>query len=179
MRKLPARLVLAAALAFGAGIGLTSPLHLFAAQDQVAAVEQLKTDAFKALRDGKWNVVNDLLSQAASMSKDPAVTRMASWTKQFESQREEFTAERRKAYDKAVADVHLLQKNNYQDFAIDAAKDAYLLADDKLAFRNEKWVDDLVNQTVAMAESYEKKEQWLKALRLYSDLSSVEPANPL
>src|SRR5438477_8593764 len=29
-----------------------------------------------------------------------------------------------------------------------------------------------------MAEEYEKGEQWLKALRLYSDLSSIEPAVP-
>lgn len=180
MRKLSTRLVLAAALAFGGGVGLTSPLRVWAAdeQQQVAAVEQLKTDAFKALRDGKWNVVNQLLSQAATMSKDPVTERMALWSKQFESQRADFTAERHKQYDKAVADVHLLEKNGYQDFAIDAAKDAYLLADDKTAFRQEKWVDDLVNKTVAMAENYEKNEEWLKALRLYSDLSAVEPANP-
>jgi carboxyl-terminal processing protease len=29
-----------------------------------------------------------------------------------------------------------------------------------------------------MAEEYEKSDQWLRALRLYSDLSSLEPANP-
>lgn len=178
MRTFSTRLVLAAALTFTSGIGAITPAWLSAAPDQVVAVEQLKTDAFKAIRDGKWSVSNDLLRQAASMSKDPSVEQMSTWTKQFEVQREGFAKERHEQFDKSVANVHLLEKNGYEDFAIDAAKDAYLLADDKEAFRNEPWVDELVNKTVAMAEKYDKDEQWLKALRLYSDLSSLEPANP-
>ncbi|HZZ45198.1 MAG TPA: S41 family peptidase [Tepidisphaeraceae bacterium] len=170
MRKYSTRLVLAAALVF-TGAALGSP-------DQVATVDQLKTDAFKALHDGKWEVGNDLLAQAASKSKDPSDEKMASWTNQFETQQAGFAAERHKQYDKSVADVHLLEQHGYEDYAIDAAKDAYVLANDKDAFRAEPWVDDLINKSVAMAEGYEKKEEWLKALRLYSDLCSVEPTNP-
>ena len=60
------------------------------------------------------------------------------------------------------------------------AAGAYLLADDKKAFRDEPWVDDLINaDRSSKAEEYDNGEQWLKALRLYSDLGSVEPANPL
>lgn len=182
MKQLSRRLVLAAAIAFGGAISGIVPTASAQQQQeapQQVAVEQLKLEAFRALRDGKWNLVNDLLGRAASMSNDPTIERMATWTKQFEAQREGFAAERRKQYEKSVAEIQLLLKNKYDDFAIDAAKDAYLLAEDKVAFRGERWVDDLLKKTVAMAEQYEKNEQWLKALRLYSDLGAVEPANPL
>src|SRR5687768_6048053 len=33
--------------------------------------------------------------------------------------------------------------------------------------------------TIDKAERYDREEQWIKALRLYSDLGSIEPANPL
>src|SRR4051794_26935401 len=65
------------------------PVSAAAAPDQVAAVQQLKTDAFKALKSGKFDVTNELLSRAATLSKDPADQKMASWTGSFESQRKE------------------------------------------------------------------------------------------
>src|SRR4051812_47478671 len=83
------------------------PAVAAAAQDQVATVQQLKTDAFKALRSGKFDVTNELLSRAATISHDPADQRMASWTGSFESQRKEFAAERHKQYEKSVGDVHM------------------------------------------------------------------------
>jgi carboxyl-terminal processing protease len=149
------------------------------AQDQVATVQQLKTDAFKALRSGKFDVTNELLSRAATLSKDPADQKMASWTGSFESQRKEFAAERQKSYEKAVKDVHMLIDRGKGDYAVDVASRAYLLSADKTAFRHEKWVDDLINNASRKAENYEKNEQWIKALRLYSDLGSVEPEKPL
>jgi carboxyl-terminal processing protease len=100
------------------------------------------------------------------------------WTKAFEDQRQTFVAERHKQYEKAVGDVHKLLDNKKDEYALDYAARAHLLADDKKAFRNEPWVDALVKKTIAYAHSYEEKEQWLKALRLYSDLGSLEPANP-
>jgi len=155
------------------------PTAAAAAQDQVATVQQLKTDAFKALRSGKFDVTNELLSRAATISHDPADQRMASWTGSFESQRKEFAAERHKQYEKSVGDVHMLINKGKADYATNVAARAFLLADDKKAFRQEKWVDDLINDTTKRAEAYEKSEQWVKALRLYSDLGSVEPSNPL
>jgi hypothetical protein len=147
-------------------------------QDQIATVEQLKSEAFKALRSGKFDRTNALLGQAAQMSSDPQLDRMAGWTKSFESQRQEFAAERHKQYQRAVRKVKLLVANGKSDYALDWAASAYLLADDKKAFRQEGWVDELINRTAAAATDYDNGEQWLKALRLYSDLGSIEPAAP-
>ena len=150
-----------------------------ATQEEVAAVEKLKGEAFDAARAGRFDQTSQLLDRAAAMSKDPSLARMVAWTSQFEKQRQEFAAERRKQYEKEVANVKLLLDNKKDDFAIDAAASAYGLADDKKAFRAEKWVNDLITKTVARADQYDKGEQWLRSLRLYSDLASVEPANPL
>jgi carboxyl-terminal processing protease len=145
---------------------------------QVATVEQLKLDAFHALKYGKFEQSNDLLAKAAAISQDPQVQQMSTWVKQFETQRQEFAAERHKQFDKAVGDVHKLIDNHKESYALDATAKAALLADDKKAFRAEPWVDALVKQTAQMAEKFDKNEQWLKAMRLYADLSSIEPAVP-
>jgi uncharacterized membrane protein YccC len=110
-------------------------------QDQIATVEQLKSEAFKALRSGKFDRTNALLGQAAQMSSDPQLDRMAGWTKSFETQRQEFAAERNKQYDRAVRKVKLLVSKGKSDYALDWAANAYLLAEDKKAFRQEAWVE--------------------------------------
>jgi carboxyl-terminal processing protease len=145
---------------------------------QVATVEQLKLDAFSALKRGNFPQSNELLQRAADMSKDPSVQKMSDWLKQFETQRQEFATERHKQYDKAVGQVKKLIENKYDSYALDAAARASLLSDDKKAFRNLPWVDELVKHTIALAEQYDQKEEWLKAMRLYADLSSIEPAVP-
>jgi carboxyl-terminal processing protease len=146
---------------------------------ELATVEQLKTEAYKALRSGQFDRGNELIGRAAEMSTDPQLARMAGWTKSFESQRQEFAAERQKQYEKSVRKVkHLIAKGK-SEFALDWTAGAYLLAEDKKAFRQEPWVDQLVRETARRAEDYDKGEQWLKALRLYSDLGSIEPAVPL
>ncbi|HEY7118542.1 MAG TPA: S41 family peptidase, partial [Tepidisphaeraceae bacterium] len=103
---------------------------------------------------------------------------MAQWTKAFEDQRQTFVVERHKQFEKAVGDVHKLLDNKKDDYALDYVARAFLLADDKKAFRNEPWVDNLVKETIERAKKDEADDQWLKALRLYSDLGSVEPSNP-
>jgi carboxyl-terminal processing protease len=155
-----------------------APAAAVAAPEQVASIEKLKTDAFAALKSGKFEQSNELLAKAASMSQDPSVQQMAGWMNQFETQRQGFASERHKQYEKAVGDVHKLIDNHHESYALDAAARASLLSDDKKAFRAEPWVDALVKQTAAMAEQYDKNEQWLKAMRLYADLSSIEPAVP-
>ena len=180
MTKSFGRWVLGLALAGGAaGIGLPMLVHAEQpAAEQLATVDQLKAEAFKALKAGQFDRTSELLSKASAGANDPALTKMAQWTKAFEDQRQTFVAERHKQFDKAVGDVKMLLKNHKDDYALDYAARAYLLADDKKAFRNEKWVDDLVKETIDLARQHEGKEQWLKALRLYSDLSSVDPATP-
>lgn len=148
-------------------------------QEEIAAVEKLKGEAFDAARAGRFDRTTQLLDEAAARSNDPSLARMLAWTSQFEKQRQEFATQRRKQYEKEVSNVKLLLDHKKDDFAIDAAASAYGLADDKKAFRAEPWVDELINKTARKAEQYDKSEQWLRSLRLYSDLASVEPANPL
>ncbi|MDB5297745.1 MAG: putative CtpA-like serine protease, partial [Phycisphaerales bacterium] len=113
------------------------------------------------------------------LSPDPTIAKMVGWADSFEAQRKEFAAERNTQYEKAVGDVKKLQAAGKLDYAPDAAARAFLLTSDKKGFRTEAWVDELLKSTVARAEGYEKGEQWLKALRLYSDLASLEPAQPV
>jgi carboxyl-terminal processing protease len=149
-----------------------------AQQEQVASVEQLKTEAFKEIRDGHFDRSNQLLAEAASMTSDPLVKQMAAWTGHFESQAQEFATERHAQFTKRVEQTKLLQAHNMPDYALDAAANAYLLADDKNAFRAEKWVDDLVNSEIQRASQDDENEQWIASLRIYSDLGSLDPAVP-
>jgi len=146
---------------------------------QVASVEELKTQAFRAFKGGQFDRSSELLKTAASLSSDPTTAQMSAWFGQFESQQAGFAAERHTQFDKAVADVHKLLDANKPSFAADRARDAYVLADDKEAFRKEPWVDALVRTTVDAANACEGSQEWFKASRLYSDLGAMEPANPL
>src|SRR4051812_33944043 len=177
-----ARWALGLALA-GTGVGFVTPRFVLA-QDgaatgqQLATVDQLKAEAFKALKAGQFDRTSELLTKASASANDPKLTQMAAWTKAFEDQRQTFVVERHKQFDKAVGDVKKLIENKKNDYALDYVARAYLLADDKKAFRNEGWVDNLVKESIELAKKHEAAEQWLKALRLYSDLGSVEPSNP-
>jgi carboxyl-terminal processing protease len=153
---------------------LPAPLH--AAEPQLAAVEQMKTEAFKALRGGDFDRSNTLLVKAAAMANDPALSQMATWTSQFERQRQEFTRQRHKEYQKAVDDVQLLLKHQKDDYAVDVASRAFLLADDKDQFHSEEWVKQLIAGAIDRAKQDEQQEHWLRALRLYSDLAALEPS---
>ena len=88
---------------------------------QVASVEELKTEAFKALHSGDFDRTNTLIAKAASMSSDPGLAQMKTWVSDFETQRQTFESERRKQYDKAVADVQKLSENHLELYAIDSA----------------------------------------------------------
>ena len=172
----PKSVVMALALAGAVIVG--RPARLFSASQEVAAVEQLKSEAFKALRSGQFDRTNDLLSKAAALSHDPSVVRMAGWTSNFEQQRQEFASERHEQYKKSLGNVEMLLSTHHPDYAIDAASRAYLLADSKEEFRHEPGVDDLIKGSIARAEQYDKSEQWVKSLRIYSDLGSIEPSVP-
>ena len=147
-------------------------------KQELATVQQLKAEAVNAVLQGKFSQTNDLLKSAAASTRDPLVTQMATWISQFEKQRTDFASERHVQYEKAVADVRKLLDAGLGTYAIDAAARAFLLADDKVKFRAEQWVDDLVKSTAAMGQTADANEQWLRSLRIYADLSSIEPANP-
>lgn len=147
------------------------------AAGQLATADQLKSKAFEALRAGKFDLTNEYLLQAAAASKDPTVERMALWTGQFEAQHKVFQDQRRHEYEKTVGYVNLLVGRGKPTYAMEQAQKAYSLAEDKAAFLAEPWMVKLVADARSLAEEYEKEQQWLKSLRLYSQLGTIEPDN--
>src|SRR5258708_39588635 len=103
---------------------------------------------------------------------------MATWTSSFKTQLASFAAERHKQYEELVTQVKLLLSKDKPDYAMDIASRAYLLSDDKNTFRNEAWVDQLVKGSISRAQQYDQNEEWIRSLRIYSDLAAVEPAVP-
>ena len=93
-------------------------------------MDQLKTQAFAAIRTGDFNAGNDLLGRALKASTDPSLVQMHTWTSQFEQQLKGFADERHTAYEKAVADVKKLLDSGHEDYALDFA-DRTRLDDDK------------------------------------------------
>ncbi len=160
-------------LAAGAAVRAETPVV------QVASVEQLKSEAFKQIRDGHFDRSNELLAQAAAMSHDPLVVQMAAWTSGFETQRQEFATERHQQFEKRADEMRLLLKNDKPEDALDRAAGAYLLTDDKKAFREEKDVDDLVTTEESRADDFDKNEQWIQSQRIYQNLGLIEPAVPM
>ncbi len=166
----------AVVLTFGAGMVQFVRADPPDANAQVASVQELKSQAFAALRLGKFDLGNELLSRAASASNDPNLARMHDWTNQFDTQLKTFSDQRHQAYDKAVADVQLLLKNHHDDYALDMTNRAMLLSDDKQAFHDLPWVKQLLASSIGRAADYEQSEDWLKATRLYADLAAIEPS---
>jgi carboxyl-terminal processing protease len=159
--------------------GLLAPVRAESpANQQVASVDQLKSQAFKLIRDGHFDQSNTLLAQAAALSHDPLTLQMAAWTSGFETQRQQFAAERQKQFEKRVAEMNLFLKNNKPEDALDRAAGAYLLTDDKKTFRDSKTVDDLVKLEIGRAEDFEQHDQWIQSQRIFQNLSLVDPAVP-
>jgi carboxyl-terminal processing protease len=142
----------------------------------LAAVEELKSEAFQAIRSGDFERSSTLLGEAAGMTEDPTVQHMADWTRQYGDQRKTFDGQRREQFDKALGNVHLLMDHKMDTYAIDEAARAYTLADDKDGFIKQKWVLDLINESATAADKDEANQQWLEAARLYSDLCSLQPS---
>ncbi len=143
----------------------------------VATVDQLKIEAFRALRVGNFRAGDDLLGRAAKQSNDPQLGQMHQWTDTFEGQLKRFADERHKAYDKTFADVQTMLHGGHEDAALDLANRAQLLSDDKDEFHNLPWMRSLIADSVGRAAGYERTDQWLKAMRVYEDLAAVEPAS--
>ncbi|MBC8106363.1 MAG: PDZ domain-containing protein, partial [Anaerolineae bacterium] len=148
-------------------------------QAQVATVEQLKHEAFKALRGGNFDRSDELIRAAASMSADDrSLAQMSEWIAQYKHQRSDFVAERKQQYDKVVADVHKLIDGGKETFAIDKATEAYTLSDNKENFSKEPWVASLMTRAAQLAQGYEANDDWLKSRRIWSEMGIMEPANP-
>lgn len=178
-RVLRAEVVVVALTLLSAVAFINRPAPVMGApKEEVATVDQLKNDALKALRSGRFDETNKLLSRAANISSDPIIQHLAGSASDFEQQHKEFAGERYEQYKKALANVELLLSKNHPDYAIDAAARAFLLASDKAQFRNEPGVEHLIRESITRAADYDKNDQWIKSLRIYSDLSGIEPSIP-
>ena len=152
-------------------------LALVDSRQSVASVDQLKTEAFRALFVGNFARGDDLLGRAASQSHDPTLGQMHAWTDTFEGQLKRFADERHKAYDKAMLDVQKMVKADQPDAALDLATRAQLLSDDKTEFHNLPWMRSMIGDAVRRATGYAAADEWLNAMRVYEDLAAVEPAS--
>jgi uncharacterized membrane-anchored protein YhcB (DUF1043 family) len=97
-------------------------------QQQFATAEQLtelKVQAYQAFKGGHFDRTSELLSRAASLSSDPSLAQMSQWIAQFQNQRQGFVEERRKQFDKSIAETKKLLDAGNQQYALDRAKDAY------------------------------------------------------
>jgi len=149
-----------------------------APNQQVAELQELESQAVREAQVGHFDLTEQILGKAASLSHDPAVEQMANWSSTFKSQLQTFAAERHKQYDELVSQVKLLQQHDKPDYAMDIASRAYSLSDDKESFRKEGWADRLVNESIHRAAEDDQNEQWIKSLRIYSDLATIEPSLP-
>ncbi|MGD0540522.1 MAG: hypothetical protein ABSB33_03280, partial [Tepidisphaeraceae bacterium] len=155
-----------------------SPAKFPSTMPTYAASFGMETAAVQAASTGDFERSDQLLNQAARISRDPQIRQMAVWVNDFEAQRKTFSDQRHDQFEKSLADVHLLLAHHMDSYAIDEAAHAYLLVDDKDAFRHENWVDALVKESAASADADESAGRWLRAWRMYEDLNVLEPANP-
>jgi carboxyl-terminal processing protease len=163
-----------------------SLLSLFAAASMLLAVSAARQDApadqrneaLKAIRDGDFDRANALL-QKASSAGDAQAKEYAAWTAEFESQHEVFVAKRHKDFEKAIDDVRKLVAAGNDEVAIEfAALKAYVFAEDKQKFTDSDLVRGLIQRSADLAADHEAKGDWIKAQRLYSNISVLEPFEP-
>jgi carboxyl-terminal processing protease len=159
-------------LAFGVSTAL--PRFAAAADPQtVAMADQYESQAVDAIRQGNFDQGSQLFSEAAAAN--PQLADVAHWAADFDHEAQNIAAERQTEFEKNVKNIHLLLDHGMKAYAIDAVEQAYLRAADREEFRHEKWVNDLVNQAIAAAQDADAHDQWLTSLRIYTDLTSVDP----
>lgn len=147
--------------------------------EQYASADKLKQQAIGALKSGDFDGTQKLIEQALRLRpEDVTLRQMGDWVNNFQAKREALTADRRKDFEQSVREVKLLQEHGHRSYAISAATVAHSLADDKDVFRGEPWVRDLIAESAKLAEDYEQKGEWLKAMRVWGDLASIEEMSP-
>jgi carboxyl-terminal processing protease len=145
-----------------------------------AAPGDFPAAALTALRDNEPDRVRELAVQTAERADaagDAELGQLAAWVTDFEAQREKFAAERTEDYEKQVERVQRLEEAGFVDYAVRFADSASALADDKEAFAELDWVQNLMTEAAGQAANYEAEQQWAKAFNIYASLSSIEPYN--
>jgi carboxyl-terminal processing protease len=150
-----------------------------ATQPSLTTSYGLETAAVQAARSGDFSRSEQLLGRAQEISHDPEARQMEGWVEDFESQRQVFDSQRHEQFQEDENNARVLLAHKMDSYAIDEVSQAYLLADNREAFRTEKWVDDLVKESAAAADADESGAMWLKAWRMYQDLSVIEPGSPI
>jgi carboxyl-terminal processing protease len=174
----------------GLGLGaFLRPSVYAASQDQIASVQQLESQAYSEARIGHFEQSDQILVRAATLSHDPMLEQLARTSGTFKAQLDSFDAARHKQYDELVAQSKLLIEHQKPDYALEIASRAFSLAKEakdsakptentREAFHKEPWVQKLLADSIARADQYDQSEQWVKSLRIYSDLSIIEPSVP-
>ncbi len=147
--------------------------------EQVASADVLKDQAIGALKSGDFDATQKLISEALQLRPDDrTLQQMGKWVSSFQEKREAIRAERREAFERQVKDVKLLQEHGYRSYAISAAALAHSYAEDADRFPQEPWVRTLIAESAELGKQYERKGQWLNAMRVWGDLASIEKMNP-
>jgi carboxyl-terminal processing protease len=146
-------------------------------QPALTAPTALELAAVASARSGDFSQSDQLLSRAEKLTGTPEVRQMEMWVSDYEAQRQSFDHARHDQFLTAVKNAHLLISHKMDGYAIDEVSKAYLLTDDRDAFRQEPWVDGLIKETAASADQNENAALWLKAMRMYQDLTVIEPAS--
>ncbi len=141
----------------------------------ISQVRDLRTQAINALKTGDFEKTKQLLDQAYSVNRDPSIEQMQGWFGDFEGRRQEILKERNKSYEEQMAFAAKAVETGHPTFAIDYIADAYLYTPDKAGFRNLPEVDSAITRAVQLAQEAEDKSEWLTAVRLFGDLTRVEP----
>jgi carboxyl-terminal processing protease len=137
----------------------------------------LETAAVQSAREGEFDQTNNYLLRAVSLNHDSEAQQMQKWVADFESQRQVFDGQRHDQFVKTESDAKLLLSKKMDTFATDQISQAYLLADNKDTFIHEKWVSDLIQESINGADTDEANGLWLKAWKMYQDLSVIQPLN--
>ena len=150
-----------------------------ATQPSVTSSTGLIAAAVASARAGDFQQTDQDLVRAEKLTVDPQVHQMEQWVSNYDAERQDFDHQRHDEFLAAVKNAHTLVSHKMDDYAIDEVSKASMLADDREEFRNEKWVDDLVSETAGIALQDENNALWLKAMRIYQDLTVIEPASPV
>ncbi len=129
-----------------------------------------------SIRGDEWSAIPQKLKlQYASAAVEPDQARVAGWISEYRTKEEKFRSERKKSFDTAVRDTKILRDGGFVDLAMDGLADCYTLAEDKPAFVKEPWVVALKDAAIDHATKTRESGEWLKARRVYSNLSTLQP----
>ena len=133
-----------------------------------------------AIRTQAWDTIPQrMMIQYASAGKaiEPDQAKLGDWIKEYRAKQDRFIQGRQKAFDTAVRDTQILRDGGYTDLAMDGLADGYMLSADKAVFIKQPWVQSLRNDALASADKASQAGEWLKARRIYSNLSTIEPTD--